>query len=228
MQLNLHPRRWHLLTWSAFVLWLLFAVVCNRPRDVTYESFSEVSDDPSNVSGPSTASISTTNSSITSNSASTPIESSSTGYASTVYSSTSTTSAAAYSSTLMIGWPFTYQEHTVTSTSGNVTTNTHWFWLMGNIVVLFIVQFCVAYSFQQFGQFSVKTMLLGTLLIALLILLGRFLSDTFSILGLYYYICAIYFSPAVFAVLKISAKWYSQRCLIAERRAVDDAFDPTP
>jgi hypothetical protein len=98
---------------------------------------------------------------------------------------------------------------------------------MENIASLFIVQFCVAYSFQQFGQFSVRTMMLGTLVVALLILFGRFFSDAFWGWGLYYYTRAIYFSPAVFAVLSISTKWYSQRRYRAEQSNTDDAFDPT-
>ena len=217
MQLYLHPRRWHLLTWSAFLLWLVFAVNQNIPRNFTFESFSELHDEPSNVSETLTTNSSTVDSSTYSS-----------AEGNSTYSTTSrTTAISMHSSTIVIGWPFTYQEHTVTSTSRNVATTTHWFWLMENIVSLFIVQFCVAYSFQQFGQFSVRTMFLGTLVVALLILLGRFFSNAFWGWGLYYYICAIYFSPAIFAVLSISAKWYSQRRDRAEQRGADDAFDPT-
>lgn len=204
MQMNLHPRRWHLLTWSAFLLWLVFAVNQNIPRNFTYESFSELHDEHINVSGTPTTNISTVDS-----------------------STISSTVISMDSSTIVIGWPFTYQEQTVTSTSRNVATTTHWFWLMENIVSLFIVQFCVAYSFQQFGQFSVRTMMLGTLVVALLILIGRVFSGAFWGWGLYYYICAIYFAPVVIAVLSISAKWYSQRRDRAEQSNADDAFDPT-
>ena len=217
MQLNLHPRRWHLLTWSAFLLWLVFAVNQNIPRKFTYESFSELHDEPINVSGTPTTNSSTVDSSTYSSA-----EDNST-YSTTI----SSTVNSMYSSTIVIGWPFTYQEHTVTSTSRNVATTTHWFWLMENIVSLFIVQFCVAYSFQQFGQFSVRTMFLGTLVVALLILIGRVFSGAFWGWGLYYYICAIYFAPVVIAVLSISAKWYSQRRDRAEQSNADDAFDPT-
>ncbi len=91
---------------------------------------------------------------------------------------------------------------------------------------LFIVQFCVAYSFQQLGQFSVRTMMLGTLVVALLILLGRFLSDAFWGWGLYYYICAIYFAPVVFAVLTIFAKWYSRRRRMTQQRVADEVLGP--
>ena len=96
---------------------------------------------------------------------------------------------------------------------------------MGNIVVLFIVQYCVAYSFQQIGQFSVKTMMLGTLLVALLIFLGRFLSEAFSVWGLYFYAIALYYAPAIFAMLSISAKWYSQRRRMTEPRIADEVFN---
>ena len=187
MQLNLHPRRWHLLTWSAFLFWLVFAVAPNIPQNVTYESFSEVLDDPSDDAGAPTA-----------------------------YSLTM------YSSTMIIGWPFTYREYTVTSASKNVATNTHWFWMTGNIVVILLVQYCVVYSFQLFGQFSVRSMMLGTLLVALLIFLGRFLSDAFSFWGLYYYICAIYYFPVIFAMSNISYKWYSQRRMMTEQRVADE------
>ena len=180
MQLNLHPRRWHLLTWSAFLLWLVFAVAPNIPPNVTYESFSEVLDDSSDEAGAPTANISM------------------------------------YSSTMMIGWPFTYREYTVTSTSKNVAASTRLLWMMGNIAVILLVQYCVVYSFQQLGQFSVRTMMLGTLLVALLIFLGRFLSDAFSFWGLYYYICAIYYSPVIFAAFNISSKWYLQRRMMTE------------
>lgn len=216
--MNLHPRRWHLLTWFAFVLWLLFAVVSNRPHNVTYESFSEFSDDPSNASGVPTASSSITSSSTVS----TPLESSSTGNTATVYSSISTISAAAFRSTILIGWPFTYQEHTATATSRNVATNIHWLWLTGNLVVIFLVQCCVAYSFQQIGQFSVKTIMLGTLLVALLILLGRVLFEAFSFWGIYYYAIALYYAPVVFAMLSVAAKWYAQRRGMTEQSALSD------
>ena len=223
MQMNLHPRRWHLLTWSAFVLWLLFAVVSNRPHNVTYESFSEFSDDPSNASGTPTANISTTNSSITSSSTvSAPLESSSTGNTATVYSSISTISAAAFRSTILIGWPFTYQEYTATATSRDVTIQTHWFWLLGNFVVICIVQYCVAYSFNQIGQFSVKTIMVGTLLVALLILLGRVIFEAFSFWGIYYYAIALYYAPAIFAMLSGTAKWYVQRRRMTEQSALSD------
>ncbi len=185
MHLNLHPRRWHLLTWSAFLFWLVFAVAPNIPQNVTYESFSEVMDDPGDDAGVPTA----------------------------------------YSSTMMIGWPFTYREYTVTSTSKNVAMSTHLFWLMGNFIVILLVQYCVMYSFQQFGQFSVRAMMLGTLLVALLIFLGRFLLDAFSFWGLYYYICAIYYSPVILAVFNILFKLYLQRRMMTEQRVGDEALD---
>lgn len=79
---------------------------------------------------------------------------------------------------------------------------------MGNLVIIFIVQYCVAYSFQKIGQFSVKTIMLGTLLVALLIILGRVLFEAFSFWGIYYYAIALYYAPAIFAMLSGTAKWY--------------------
>lgn len=180
MQVKLQPHRWHLPTWFAFLLWLLFAVIANVPPNVTYESLSGLTDD----------------------------------------SSVGTQAPIAYSSTMMIGWPFTYQEHTVTATSTNVATSTYPYWLIGNIVVISIVQICVVYSFQQFGRFSVRTMLLGTLLVALVIFVGQFLSNAFPFRGVYYYIHLIYYAPAIFTVLCFISKRRPLRRMMTEHKGL--------
>jgi hypothetical protein len=38
---KLHPRRWHLMTWSIFLVWLLFGTASNFPWKATEDSFPE-------------------------------------------------------------------------------------------------------------------------------------------------------------------------------------------
>lgn len=166
----MHPYRWHILTWTVFLFWLLFALPINIPFQVHPQWLLGIPDEIS------------------------------------IDSETGRT----FSSTEMIGWPIPYQYRTVTSPYGIVTTSTNWIWLLFNIATVTLIQLSIVYSLQQKRRLSVKTFMTATLLIALMISIGRVISNTYPEYGILFYVLFIYFSPMPIAISITIYKWFMQ------------------
>ena len=83
--------------------------------------------------------------------------------------------------------------------STKITTTIHWLLLILNYTIVLLVQFSIVYSLQRFSQFSLRVLMLAVPFVAMLVVLGRFLSATLPFWELCYLIHAVYLSPLIAA-----------------------------
>jgi hypothetical protein len=108
---------------------------------------------------------------------------------------------AGVSMTWISGFPLFYYQQQMDLPSPKITTTIHYHWLLANVALSIALLASIIYCLQRFGQFSIRTLLCGMALVAVLIVAGKFVASNSGLVGFYFYMTSIYCMPLLLAIV---------------------------